>query len=63
MSPGANARTRVLQAAMRAVCDECPLFDLCEQTAQQLQPTAGFWAGKSYNRHTLTPGDRRGLHG
>lgn len=50
MPGGASLRVRRLHAEMRAVCGACPLLLLCAETADALQPTDGFWAGKAWSR-------------
>jgi hypothetical protein len=33
---------------LTAICDACPLYELCDTYARTARVTAGFWAGKKY---------------
>lgn len=57
MPSGVTARFSAEAATLKALCDACPLFDLCEQTAVAVNATGGWWAGKSRTRNTLYAGD------
>lgn len=46
--------------AMQALCQECPVLDLCAEVAELFPPQAGVWAGVSYNRQGPS---RRGDYG
>lgn len=35
-------------AACAALCDVCPLFDLCRAYADLEKPKVGVWAGRTY---------------
>lgn len=35
-------------AALRAVCESCPVWEPCEAYARAASPAGGFWAGISY---------------
>ena len=41
-------------AVCAAICDTCPLFDLCLDYADLERPKAGIWAGKRYRTNNTT---------
>jgi hypothetical protein len=40
--------------AMRGICRNCPLYDLCNTYATTARPAAGFWAGAHYGKGIST---------
>jgi hypothetical protein len=34
-----------------AICDSCPLFELCRTYADLERPKIGYWAGKTYRTY------------
>jgi hypothetical protein len=38
------------------VCEQCPLFDLCDKYAGLERPKAGVWAGKRYRTNNPKAG-------
>lgn len=35
----------------KAICDSCPLLDLCRTYADLERPKVGYWAGKTYRSY------------
>ena len=35
----------------KAICDSCPLFDLCRSYGDLERPKVGYWAGKTYREY------------
>lgn len=46
-----DVRAATLRAA-RAVCQTCPVFALCEELRDEINPTAGIWAGQKCSIRT-----------